>query len=144
MNAIPDYELPVRAGTAILRRLSRSDLAQFQAYRHDPELGRYQGWRPMPDAEADAFLSQMSTTPLFQPGCWAQIGIAEFQGNQLIGDLGLYLDDDGQGAEIGITLSRPFQGKGIATEVLRKAIKLVFQCTGVGLVRGVTDVRNLP
>ena len=43
----------------MLRRLGVGDLAAFQAYRLDPELGRYQGWSPMSPAEATDFLSAM-------------------------------------------------------------------------------------
>jgi hypothetical protein len=43
-----------------LRRFRDSDLAAFQAYRHDPEVGRWQGWTPGPDALALDFLRRMA------------------------------------------------------------------------------------
>jgi len=73
-----------------LRRLAVADLAAFQAYRRDPELGRYQGWSPMPDAEAAVFLSEMSRAPIFFPGSWSQLGITEPPDPSLIGDIGLF------------------------------------------------------
>jgi [ribosomal protein S5]-alanine N-acetyltransferase len=129
------------AGVA-LRRLSASDLAAFQAYRTDAELGRYQGWTAMPDAEARAFLDEMNTVPLFRPGKWAQVGIAEPEGLALLGDIGLYLAEDSRHAEIGFTLARPAQGRGLATAAVHEAVNLVFEFTSAGRVVGITDSRN--
>jgi [ribosomal protein S5]-alanine N-acetyltransferase len=126
----------------VLRRLSALDFGSFQAYRSDLELGRYQGWIPMLDAEAQAFLEDMSTAPLFRPGHWIQVGVAEPDGLALLGDIGLYLADDASYAEIGFTLARHAQGCGVATNAVRTAIEIVFQCTTAARVIGVTDARN--
>jgi hypothetical protein len=48
----------LRGDGFVLRRLATADLAAFQAYRTDAALGRYQGWSPMTDAEARAFLEE--------------------------------------------------------------------------------------
>jgi hypothetical protein len=61
-----------RAGGALLRRLGAKDLAAFHAYRQDPEVGRYQGWTATDDTQAIAFLTQMNTAALLQPGVWSQ------------------------------------------------------------------------
>lgn len=125
-----------------MRRLSVADLVAFQAYRTDAELGRYQGWSAMPDPEACAFLEQMNRAPLFRPGEWAQIAIAEPQGLALVGDIGLYLAEDSRHAEIGYTLARHAQRSGLATAAVREAIRLTFASTAVEHVLGITDARN--
>ena len=51
-------QLPRAFSGGLLRRLRPSDLAAFQAYRSIPELGRFQGWSPMSEAEAAAFLAE--------------------------------------------------------------------------------------
>jgi Acetyltransferase (GNAT) domain len=99
----------------VLRRLSVTDLVAFQAYRSDAELSRYQGWSAMPDPEARAFLDEMNAAPLFRPGEWAQIGIAEPQTLALLCDIGLHLAEDSRQAEIGFTLARHAQRRGLAT-----------------------------
>lgn len=126
----------------MLRRLTINDLPEFQAYRHDPELGRYQGWSPMSDDEATAFLSEMNTAPLLKPGNWTQIAIAEPDFGRLVGDIGMFLDPDGRYAEVGFTLARCAQGRGVATAAVREAIKLIFAATEVDRVFGITDARN--
>lgn len=136
--------LPRMAGGVVLRRLAPSDLAEFQAYRHDPVCGQWQGWTPMPDADARVFLAEMQTARPLQPGSWFQLGIAAAGDLRLIGDIGLLLAADGGGAEIGFTLSRPSQGRGLATLAVREAIEFVFQLTLAREVRALTDARNLP
>lgn len=134
--------LPRSFSGGLLRRLRQRDLASFQSYRSDPELGRYQGWSPMSESEALAFLTQMSTAPLFSPGDWIQLGIAEPVAGRLVGDIGIFIADDEQTAQIGYTLERNAQGRGIATAAVREAICLVFAATKVRQVLGITDLRS--
>ena len=137
-----DDPLP-RFGTGVvLRRLDAADLAAFQAYRTDAELGRYQGWSAWSDAQALDFLEEMSAVALFRPGEWAQIGISQPGEPALVGDIGLYLAEDARYAEIGFTLARPAHGRGLATAAVREAVRLVFECTAAERVLGITDARN--
>jgi [ribosomal protein S5]-alanine N-acetyltransferase len=138
-------ELFPRCGPGfVLRRMSTDDLADFQAYRRDEELGLYQGWLPTPDEQARAFLAEMNAAPFPHPGQWVQIGIAEPEQQRLVGDIGVFVDQDATCAEIGFTLARPAQGRGVATAAILAVIELVFECSAVQRVIGVTDARNLP
>ncbi|HEY0857560.1 MAG TPA: GNAT family N-acetyltransferase [Albitalea sp.] len=136
--------LPRRAGGVLLRRLAATDLAAFQAYRQDPEVGRYQGWTATDDTQAAGFLAQMNTAALLQPGAWSQIGIADVDSGELVGDIGLLLASDGAQAEIGFSLARHAQRRGLGSAAVRAAIALVFQFTDARRIIGVTDARNLP
>ena len=134
--------LPRAGDRVVLRRLSPEDLARFQAYRHEKDLGRFQGWSPQTDAEAVAFIEEMRDAALFRPGQWIQLGIAEKDSKVLIGDIGLRLSDDAAEAEIGVTMSTRAQGHGLATAAVREAIALVLEQTAVSRVVAVTDDRN--
>jgi len=125
-----------------LRRLRPGDLAAFQAYRSIPELGRFQGWSIMSDAEAAAFLTTMSDMPLFTPDGWVQLAISDPSDDRLIGDIGLFLAADGLSGQIGFTLAPSAQGRGIATGAVRNALQLFFGLTSVERVLGITDARN--
>lgn len=127
-----------------LRRMNPRDLAAFQAYRSIPELGRYQGWTPMSDTEAGNFLDEMFRAPLFTPGRWVQLGIAEPETDVLVGDIGLFLSADGTTGEVGYTLQPTSQGRGIATRAVGEALQLLFAATSITRVLGITDERNLP
>ena len=142
MNTAVADPLPRFGSGFALRRLNVSDLPVFQSYRSDPELRRYQGWSVMPDAEARAFLDEMNTAPLFRPGHWAQVGIAEPRGLALLGDIGLFLAEDSRHAEIGFTLSRSAQGRGLATAAVQEAVRLILESTTVHQVLGITDAQN--
>jgi ribosomal-protein-alanine N-acetyltransferase len=142
MRAPNDDLLPREFPGGRLRRLRPADLATFQAYRALPELGRYQGWSPMADAEALAFLSAMSEAPLFARGRWVQLGIAAAASDGLVGDIGIHLSDDGFTGEIGFTLAPASQGRGIATAAVRQALQVLVASTAVAQVLGITDGRN--
>lgn len=126
-----------------LRRLSPDDLPAFQAYRGDPEVGRWQGWQPQPDAQALAFLNEMASVPLFVPGTWSQLGIADALTGQLLGDVGIHISEDGHEAEFGFSLARGAQGRGLASAAVREAVALVFAQTAVQRIHAQTDSRNL-
>ncbi|TXH36032.1 MAG: N-acetyltransferase [Burkholderiaceae bacterium] len=126
-----------------VRRLTPQDLSGFQAYRSLPELARFQGWSPVSDAQAQRFLEEMSLAPLWQPGQWIQLGIADDQGPGLIGDVGLHLSEDGLSGEIGFTLSPEAQGRGWATAAVVACTSLLFQDTSAACCQAVADSRNL-
>lgn len=136
--------LPLAAGSTVLRRLCAADLADFQAYRHDPEVGRYQGWLPQDDAAALAFLQHMADVAIPHLGGWCQLAIAEHDSGRLAGDIGLYLTPDGSRAEIGFSLARTAQGRGMATAALRALLAQLFADPALQAVTALTDARNLP
>jgi len=136
--------LPRKAGRATLRRLRAADLAQFQSYRRDPEVARFQGWLPVEDVQARAFLEAMQGVGLLEPGTWCQLGIALPESDLLIGDIGILVGNDGVQAEIGFSLNPLWQGQGLATEAVGEAVRLVFENTGVARIIALTDARNGP
>ncbi|MCV2420195.1 GNAT family N-acetyltransferase [Paucibacter sp. DJ2R-2] len=137
------WVLPAPGGCVRLRRLGSHDLADFQAYRQDPQVGLYQGWRAQSDTEALAFLQQMAEAPLLQPGVWCQLGMADAVSDQLIGDIGICLAEDAASAEIGFSLRLARQGQGLAAEGVGALIALLWAHTPAAEVRAITDARNL-
>jgi RimJ/RimL family protein N-acetyltransferase len=135
--------LPRGSGRVVLRRLELADLPRFQIYRHDPEVGRYQGWEPQPDHEATRFIEEMSDVDLFPRGAWVQLGIANRSTNELIGDAGICVSADDERAEVGFTIARDAQGVGLGTEAVRALIHFIFGHTNVTAVLAVTDERNV-
>lgn len=125
-----------------LRHLRAADLPQFQAYRGDAELGRYQGWLPMDDSTALTFLQAMAGSAFCPPGAWFQLAIADLHSDTLIGDIGIHLRADGSAAEIGFTLARQAQGRGLALNAVLAAIDLVFAHTPAQRVVAGSDARN--
>lgn len=134
--------LPLRTERLLLRLLQPSDLTRFAAYRADPELARFQGWSPMSETEAMAFIESTMMPPTLGTGQWHQLAIADGDDDALLGDIGLCVRADGE-AELGFTLMREAQGRGLATEALRGLVDALFRHAAVTRVVGVTDERNL-
>lgn len=136
--------LPLTGDRVVLRRFAATDLQDFQRYRHDPQVGQYQGWTPMDDTDARRFIETMATAPLFVRGEWVQVAIAERSTDGIVGDVGLHLDVTGTEAEIGFSMAPAAQGRGLATEAVRMALAWLFASTEVARVVAITDSRNVP
>jgi omega-amidase len=138
----PFDQLPRASSRVVLRRLAPADLRAFQAYRHDANVGRYQGWTAQHDDDAAAFIAEMDAARLFTPGAWVQLGIADGTTHNLIGDIGISLHTGGEKAEIGFTLDPAAQGRGLGAEAVRSAIGLIFEHSSAKQIIAVTDARN--
>ena len=137
--------LPRTTARLVLRRFAARDLAAFQAYRRDPDVGRYQGWSVMDDTGAAAFIAEMAEAAIGVPGEWFQIAVADKLTDALVGDIGLVVAKDRSGVgEIGFSLAPTAQGRGLATEAVRCALALLFDSGQVDVVEGITDARNAP
>ena len=135
--------LPRTTERVVLRRLRPTDLTDFQSYRTDPEVGRYQGWSPVPSSVAQVFLADMSVVKFNAVDVWFQLGIADRCTDRLIGDIGFSICGPGhQHAELGFTLARPAQGQGLATEAVRAMIDVLFEHTGVARVVSMVHAQN--
>ena len=85
----------------------------------------------------------MNSARFAVPGEWFQLGMAERETDQLMGDLGFCICGPGnQHAELGFSLSRKFQGRGLAAEAVREMIDLLFSRTTIARVVALTDERN--
>lgn len=136
--------LPRRAARVVLRRFRATDVELFQAYRSDPEVGRYQGWLPMTTEAAIVFINTMSVASFGEMDQWMQVAIADPATDQLIGDIGICVHaGDCAHAEIGYSIARAWQGRGLGAEAVRAALALAFDCSGIERVVAVSDARNM-
>lgn len=129
--------LPLDAGPVKLRLLRSTDLEPFLAYRSDPDVARYQGWRAMDREAALGFLREVEAPGPWQVGEWQQIAIARTADDVLVGDIGL-LREEAQQVQLGISLARDAQGQGRASAALQA---LIGALPGVRL-RAISDARN--
>ena len=137
--------LPFFGKLVTLRRLSLSDLEAFQAYRSDPEVGRYQGWSARPREDAAEFIERMASAEFLVENQWLQLAIADRISDALLGDLGVVVRNSGVLiAEVGVSLSRQAQGRGFATEAVQVMLELLFKHTKTVQIEGITDTRNSP
>ena len=136
--------LTVCVGGVRLRALREDDdLAVFLGYRSDPLVARYQGWGPMDEAKARAFLREHGAKADFDSaGHWLQLAIADAATDALLGDLGVWLSHDRSEAELGITLASASQGRGIGRSAMRAACGMLFSDSAVTRIHANADARN--
>lgn len=130
--------------TARLRldALRHDDAAALFAYRADPAVSRYQGWRPVALDEAVRFIERQQAVAFDTPESWFQFAVRLRGSGELVGDLGLHFVD-ADTVEFGVTLSPAQQGHGLAIEAVRAALALVFDTLKRHRVHASVDPRNL-
>jgi RimJ/RimL family protein N-acetyltransferase len=127
----------------ILRHFTDGDLVPFMAYRNDPVVARYQGWEGISETEACAFIADQKMVQPGVPGQWFQIAIEFKETGTLAGDCALKINEhDERQAEIGYTLARAYQGKGIAAEAVSRVLDYAFRTLGLHRVTAITDCEN--
>lgn len=138
------FRLPCSAGGIRLRALREDDLAAFLDYRSDVQVARYQGWWPMDEAKARAFLREQAARIGFDASRWVQLAIADVSTDALIGDLGVWLSHDRTEAELGITIAPAAQGRGLGRRAMRAGLGLLFADPAMTRVHASADARNAP
>ena len=125
----------------VVRRFRAEDAEAFAAYRSVPEVARYQSWdAPFSLEEAAASVRGFANGDPLQAG-WFQYAI-DLDG-LLIGDIGVNLNDNLMQADLGFTLSPAAQGKGYATEAVRRLLDHLFVERKLHRVSAECDARNL-
>ena len=128
-----------------LRHFSDNDCAPFMAYRNDPEVARYQSWEGITESEARALIQEVKEIQPWTLGEWLQIAIEFKETGMLVGDCAVKIqEDDERQAEIGYTLARAYQGRGIASEAVSCVLEYAFASLGLHRVIAITDVENAP
>jgi RimJ/RimL family protein N-acetyltransferase len=126
-----------------LRHFTDADFAPFMAYRNDPKVAKYQEWEGISELEAYAFVQEQKEVQPGVPGQWFQIAIELKETGILVGDCALKIEEnDERQAEIGYTLSRAYQGRGIASEAVKCVLDYTFLTLGLHRMIAITDCEN--
>ncbi len=134
---------PLETSRLRLRQFGDADLHLFIAYRNDPTVARYQSWEGISEVEARAFLQEQKEIQPGLPGQWSQIAIELKETGMLIGDCALKIEEhDPRQAEIGYTLSRAYQGRGMAAEAVTRLLEYTFESLGLHRVIAIVDCEN--
>jgi len=136
--------LILTTGRLRLRLLAGTDAEAFAAYRSDPEIARYQGWdTPYTIDQARELIAAMTDVVPGTPGEWVQLAIEVQASGRLAGDCAFQvLAGTPRQAEIGLTLARPFHGKGYGTEAIACLLDFLFGELDLHRVSANCDVEN--
>ncbi|GAB2549712.1 GNAT family N-acetyltransferase [Rhodanobacter koreensis] len=133
-------------GTTRLRldALRPEDAEALFAYRADPAVARFQGWRPADLAAARGFIDEQRDVAPGVSGGWFQRAIRLRDDGRLIGDLGVHLPEQAEASvEFGISIAPAHQGHGYASEAVRALFELVFARLDRHRIHASVDPRNL-
>lgn len=124
--------------------LNIDDLDAFVSYRQDLEIARFQSWDVDFSRNQAIDLIQSQAELVFPPiGQWLQLGIRDRSTGYLLGDLALHNLEQENHYEIGFTVAKENQGKGIGKEALAKLLEVLFTENGGQIVEASTDRRNV-
>ena len=142
---MPDESFGELAGQrVVLRRFGPEDVADFVAYRSDPEVARYQSWdAPYPRDAGERFVRALMLEHPDAAGAWFQFAVALRASGRLIGDCAAKPDvEDPRQCEIGFTIAPQYQGHGYATEAVRLLLGYLFDARGKHRITARCDPRN--
>ena len=129
----------------VLRRFRPADLPAFVAYRSDPEVARYQSWSapfPMEAAERMHRRAGRRAPRHTRRVVPVRGGAARLRGAHRRLRRPRPADDPRQ-AEIGFTFAPASQGRGYATEAVRRLLDYLFLERGKHRVTAACDDRNV-
>ena len=136
---------PIETSRLIMRRFRDADLVPFAAYRNDPQVARYQSWVGITDTEAVAFIAEQREARAGVSGAWLQIALELREGGPLVGDCALKTDaEDGRLGEIGYSLARAYQGRGLASEAVAALLDYAFGVLQMHRIVAQVDCENTP
>ena len=125
----------------ILRRFRDADLAPFLAYLNDPQVARYQSWESYTEQQAREVIEKQKKASPGIPGLWFTFALELKESATLIGHVALKMLEDRQ-AEIGFTMARSAQGKGLAHEGTACVLDYVFTKLKLHRVIAIADCDN--
>ncbi len=110
----------------LIRPIKIEDKKEIFEYRRDKEMNTYQGWIPETMEDVEKFIDQVSKQ-INIPETWFQFVIVQKETEKIVGDIGIhFIGEENKQTEIGCTLNKDFQSKGIATESVKKVIDYLF------------------
>ncbi|MGH8190687.1 MAG: GNAT family N-acetyltransferase [Rhodanobacteraceae bacterium] len=125
-----------------LDTLRHGDAPALFAYRSDPEVARYQVWKPAAIADAERFIEAQQRIAPDTLGTWWQRAIRLRDTGDLIGDLGLHFVDEAT-VELGISVAPAQQRLGHAREALEVVLDFIFGGLHKHRVTTSVDPRNV-
>lgn len=127
----------------VVRPLERGDITELTRYRNVPEIARYQDWTlPYTRDLAHELLDGLDGTNGPTTDMWVQLAIARIDDGELVGDLAVWLDEQGALAMVGYTLAPEHQGRGYATEAAGALVDWLVT-KGVHRIAATLDPQNL-
>ncbi len=128
-----------------IRRFVADDLTDLVDYRLDPTVALYQDWdQDWSLADAKRYLEHSDEPKFGTQGEWTALAIVDRTSGRLRADIGIhFIEAQPATVEVGITMSRAFQGLGLAAEAMRSVVSWLFAEFDLHRVFAHVDERNV-
>lgn len=110
----------------LLRKISPDDIPSLVKYANNKKIADYVLNIPHPYSEPEAVFRISYVVQGFKNKARYVFAIVLKETGELIGEIGLHLDEDGTVAQLGYWVGEPFWGKGIATEAIGAILQFGF------------------
>jgi len=118
-------------GNLVLRRYCPEDAEQlYEKFGKDPEMYRYSGWNPFETPEMASETVQRFIDSYADEHAYSWV--MDFDGI-VVGTIGAYDHDHGR-IEVGYSVCRRWQGRGFATEALKRVLEYLLENEGMQCV----------
>jgi RimJ/RimL family protein N-acetyltransferase len=141
MHTDPDLD-ELRTERLLLRRSRPQDAPAISAYRSDPAVHAHQGWSDTTPEHIRREIEEMLARTPGEPGGWVQFTVVTLDGDELVGDVGIKVDDEPGVVLVGYTISPAHQGRGYATEAVQALVEYAFETLGAEVVRAYAEASN--
>lgn len=136
-------EMNISTERLVLRGIRISDAESIFKYRSNPQIYKFQGWRPQTLEEVKEFICEKVAKVPNESDTWYQLGILVKETDELVGDIGIhFIGEENKQVEIGFTMSLENQGKGYATEAVIGVINYLFGNLEKHRITASVDPRN--
>ena len=138
----PTY--PLRTARLDLRPYEPGDLEHVRDMHTREEVTRYLYWDVMTDDQIQARLvKRIGRVALHAEGDWISPVAVLRETGEVVGDAALaWVSEAHRTGEVGFVLKPEFQGRGLATEIAAKMLRVGFEDAGFYRIIGRCDARN--
>jgi len=135
----------IRTARLVLRPMRPEDAVGLHERRNDPEVSRYQDWvLPYPLEKAQQVVGDIAAMDGPTDGQWWMLSVTDSETDEVLGDLALFMSNQGRTAEVGYTFTAKHWGNGYAAEAVGALVARLFEAFGVTRVSGMLHPENRP
>jgi RimJ/RimL family protein N-acetyltransferase len=128
----------------MLRPFEATDWQDAFAYASDPEITQYTDWNTPTQEQAQAFVQAQRQAALNRESDYLPLALKHKLDQKVIGDVGIkILSRHDQQGEVGWTLHKHYQNRGLATEAVTALLTYGFETFHLHRIIATCDERNV-
>lgn len=139
---IMSEHLPLLTKRLDLRDFLESDVDAVHGWASDPEVVRFMAWGPNTRENTREFFQRKFAERTGRPRHKWDLAVVRRDTGQVIGSVGLFLDEAMRQAELGYCYDQSAWGRGFATEAARAMLRFGFEQLELHRIHSSVDTHN--